>query len=272
VPVARGLARAAVPHAERVGAEVVQVFVSNPRGWARAAGDPRQDAAFRDWAGGRGVPVFVHAPYLVNLGSPDPRVRELSAGALAHALDRGAALGAAGVVVHAGSSVDGDRAAGLCRVRAALLPLLDRLPAGGPRVLVEPTAGGGAALASTVDTTAAYVAALDGHPRLGLCLDTCHLHAAGHDLAAPGGARRLVAALTRAVGRPRLGLVHANDSRDERGSTRDRHASVGAGAIGAAGFGELLAAVRGVPVLVETEDTAHAADIATLKALRDGLR
>jgi deoxyribonuclease-4 len=255
----------------------VQIFAGNPRGWALSAGDPDQDAGFRDACRAERIPVFVHAPYLINLGSPTPATAERSVVALRHALRRAAEVGASGVVLHSGSAVDGaHRAVAMRQVREALLPLLDGLEADGPpglRLLIEPTAGGGEALAATVDDLGSYVAALDGHPRLGVCLDTCHAYAAGHDLTGPGGVRRTLDAVVRAVGRGRLKLVHANDSKDPLGSGRDRHARVGTGSIGIEPLGELFRhpATRGVPVIVETpgdvDDRAY--DIELLKALRD---
>lgn len=270
VPVANGLTRG-LAYGDRVGAEVVQIFASNPRGWAPSAGSPAQDAAFRDGCGQRGWPVFVHAPYLVNVASPTPATRHRSVEALRHALCRAGELGAAGVVVHSGSAVAGARyEQALAQLRELLLPVLDAIPRRGPKLLIEPTAGGGMALAARVEQLGAYFAALDGHPKLGVCLDTCHAWAAGHDLAARGGLARTMTALTAAVGRGRLALVHANDSRDPLGSLRDRHETLGAGAIGAAAFGQLFTArgLAGVPVVVETPGQTHAADIALLKRLR----
>jgi deoxyribonuclease-4 len=178
-------------------------------------------------------------------------------------------------VVHAGSAVAGARREeALAQLRELLLPLLDEVPDDGPRLLVEPTAGGGQALAARVEQLADYFAALEHHPRLGVCLDTCHAQAAGHDLAVPGGVRAMLGALVKAVGRGRLGLVHANDSRDPCGSTRDRHAAIGEGSIGLDPFGELFVhpATRGVPVVVETPGGADGQrrDIGLLRALRNG--
>jgi deoxyribonuclease-4 len=258
-----------------VGAEAVQVFVSSPRGWAATPGDPRDDHAFREGCDAAKMPVFVHAPYLVNLGSPTVTTREKSAVALAHALARGGAIGAAGVVVHSGSAVAGARRdTALAQLREVLLPLLDAVPDGGPRLLIEPTAGGGQALAARVEELGEYFAALESHPRLGVCLDTCHAQAAGHDLAAPGGVRTTLTALVKAVGRGRLGLIHANDSRDPVGSLRDRHAAIGEGSIGTAPFRELFVhpATRGVPIVIETPggEAGQRRDIGVLRALRDG--
>jgi deoxyribonuclease-4 len=273
VPVRGGLVRGALGYAERVGADAVQVFVSNPRGWAGAPGSEREDAAFRETCAHRRVTSFVHAPYLVNLASPNPLTRERSVEAVRHTLHRGTRLGAAGVVVHAGSAITGERRDEALRaVRESLLPLLDTLPATGPRVLVEPTAGGGESLAARVGDLAGYFAALESHPALGVCLDTCHAYAAGHDVASPGGMRTTLNALVRAVGRGRLGLVHVNDSRDPLGSGRDRHARPGTGHIGTEPLGELFVhpGTRGVALVLETPggEDAVREDIDLLRRLR----
>jgi deoxyribonuclease IV len=275
VQVKGGLATGGLASADAVGARAVQVFVGNPRGWRASAGDPRQDAAFTAGCAERGVPAFVHTPFLVNVGSPSPATVERSIATIRHDLARGARLGCAGVVVHAGSAVDADRyGTALGQLRERLLPVLDELPEGAPRLLVEPTAGGGRSLAATVEDLGPYLAALEHHPAVGVCFDTCHAWAAGHDLAVPGGMTATLDALVATAGPGRLGLVHANDSLDACGSTRDRHTTIGAGSIGAAPFAELLAhpAVAGVPVVVETPsaDGGHARDIALLTSLRDG--
>ena len=273
VPVGGGLVKG-LAYAREIGAGAVQVFVSNPRGWAPSAGDPAQDAAFREACAREGVPAYVHAPYLVNFGSPTEATQRRSVEAVRHALTRGAAIGARGVVVHAGSAVAGaHRDDAMAQLRTLLLPVLDALPEGAPRLLVEPTAGGGQALAATVQDLGPWFAQLDDHPALGVCLDTCHAFAAGHDLAAPGGMKRTLDALVKTVGRGRLGLVHANDSKDPLGSTRDRHEAIGAGQIGKDPFAELFRhpATRGVPVVVETPGDAasHRRDVELLCALRD---
>ncbi len=253
-------------------AEAIQVFVSSPRGWAAAAGDPAQDAALAGQVADAGLPVFVHAPYLINAGSPDPVLRERSATALRHSVRRAAAIGARGVVVHTGSATDGDRAAGLARVRQTLLPVLDELRDGDPDLLLEPMAGQGQMLCCAMPDLGPYLEALSWHPRALLCLDSCHVFAAGHDLTAPGGPGALLAGLQDAAP-GRLRLVHANDSRDGCGSLRDRHEAIGRGTIGAAAFGALLSdpVTADVPFIVETPggQRGHAADLAALRRLRD---
>lgn len=268
-----GLTTAGLPFAERIGAEAVQVFVSNPRGWKQSTGDPDVDEAFRGRCVDLRMPVFVHAPYLCNFGSPSDTTRERTAAAVEHSLQRGRRIGARGVVFHAGSAVDpGARDVALKLMREAVLPILDSLGDDDPQLLVEPTAGGGEPLAATVDDLGEVFNALEQHPRLGVCLDTCHAFAAGHDLVTPGGVRTLLTRLVRVVGRGRLKLVHANDSKDPLGSGRDRHTNIGAGLIGAEPFAELFRhpATAGVPVIVETpgDEEAHRRDLATLRALR----
>ncbi|HEV7211195.1 MAG TPA: deoxyribonuclease IV [Blastococcus sp.] len=274
-----GLAKGGLPYADAVRAGAVQVFVGNPRGWRLTDGDPAQDALFTAGCADRGVPSFIHTPFLVNVGSPTEATVEQSVASIAHNLARGAQLGCQGVVVHAGSAVGEDRyEAALRQLRERLLPVLDALPADGPRLLIEPTAGGGKALAATVEDLGPYFAALDDHPLVGVCFDTCHAWAAGHDLAAPGGMTATLDALLATVGPGRLGLVHANDSLDTCGSKRDRHTTIGEGSIGVAPFAELLAhpSMDGVPIVVETPSEldgttwgGHARDIALLRSLGD---
>jgi deoxyribonuclease IV len=276
-----GLAKGGLAYTDAVGARAVQVFVGNPRGWRLTAGNPHQDELFVAGCAEREIPSFIHTPYLVNVGSPTEATVEQSIASIAHNLARGAELGCRGVVVHAGSAVGEDRyEAALRQLHERLLPVLDRLPADGPRLLIEPTAGGGRSLAATVEDLGPYLAALENHPLVGVCFDTCHAWAAGHDLAVPGGMTATLDALGAAVGPGRLGLVHANDSLDECGSKRDRHTTIGAGSIGEAPFAELLAhrSTAGVPVVVETPSeldgspsAGHKRDIDLLCSLRDGI-
>ena len=264
----------ALAYAREIGAGALQVFVSNPRGWAPSAGDPAQDEAFAAECARAGLPVYVHAPYLVNFGSPTETTLTRSVAAVEHAMRRGQAIGARGVVVHAGSAVAGaHRDEAMAQLRTHLLPLLDAAAPDGPKLLVEPTAGGGQALCATVQELEPWFAQLDSHEMLGVCLDTCHAWAAGHDVSGPGGMKKTLDALVKAVGRGRLALVHANDSKDPLGSLRDRHEAIGEGHIGKDAFSELFRhpATRGVPVVVETPGDAstHRRDIELLTSMRD---
>ena len=251
--------RGALARADEIGAEVVQIFAGNPRGWAETPFEAAADDAFRAACALRGVPVFVHTPYLLNFGSPSAATLARSCAALTFAFSRADALGASGVVLHAGWAAGG-------RHDDAMRQVLDGVRT---RLLIEPTAGGGGALASTVDSVAEYLDVL-GDERVGVCLDTCHLHAAGHDLSTRTGMTRTLAALGRAIGRRRIGLVHVNDSRDPAGSRRDRHTGLGGGTIGLEPFASLFSSptTRGVPLVVETAEDDHPSDIAALKLLR----
>jgi deoxyribonuclease-4 len=266
-----GLASGGLKYAAETGAEVIQVFVSNPRGWAASGSDPREDAHLRD----SGIPVFIHAPYLINVGSADPDVAAKSAAALAFALRRGGEIGARGVVVHTGSAVGWPREDALRQAGELLAPLLDALPDDGPDLLLEPMAGQGQMLCARAADLAPYLDALGRHPKAGVCLDTCHMFAAGHDLAAPGGVDDMLAELVEAAGPGRVKLVHANDSQLGCGSKRDRHEGIGRGKIGPESFCWMLAhpSLAGVPFVVETPGgrEAHARDIARLREMRDQL-
>jgi deoxyribonuclease-4 len=279
VRVGRGLVDGALAQAVELGCEALQVFAGNPRGWAHSAGDPRVDARFRERTRELGIRVFIHAPYLVNLGSPTAATYEKSVASVAHNLRRAVEIGAEGVVVHTGSYVDptdsDERlAAALRQVRHGLLPLLEPLvDEAAPYLLLEPTAGQGRSLCAGVADLGPYLAALDDHPKAGICLDTCHVFAAGAPLDEPGGAAATLDALVRIAGPGRLRLVHANDSMDVRGAFRDRHQKIGEGHIGAAAFAELLAhpATDGVPFILETPGSRDVGDpgIPLLKSLRE---
>ncbi|MDF1603047.1 deoxyribonuclease IV [Nocardioides sp. YIM 152315] len=281
VLVGKGLVDGAVANADLVGCETFQVFVGNPRGWALTDGKPAEDARFRDLMAERGTRVFIHSPYLVNLGSPTAATYERSAASVAHNLKRAAEIGAEGVVVHTGSFVDpseGDSVArydaAMRQVREALLPLLDAVAdEGAPWLLLEPTAGQGRSLCAGVEDLAPYLDALDHHPKAGICLDTCHVFAAGAPLDEPGGATATVDRVVEIGGPGRLRLIHANDSMDVRGAFKDRHQRIGEGHIGEAAFTELFAhpATDGVPFILETPDSRNAdtRDIPLLKRLRE---
>lgn len=230
------------------GAEILQMFLSNPQSWKKPL--PRDDA---ETLAASGVPIFVHAPYLVNVASPNNRVRIPSRKILAETIDAAAAVGAAAVIVHGGHvGDDEDPGTGFERWVKAL----DAVETG-VRILIENTAGGGNAVVREVDNYARLREAV-GDRDVGVCLDTCHAWAAGEDL------ETLVDRITAACGP--IDLVHCNDSRDPHDSRRDRHANLGRGLIPE----ELLVGVvraAAAPVVVETpdEDGGQAADIAWLR-------
>lgn len=264
VPVARGLIRGGVTEAAAIGAEVLQVFTGSPRGWAPPRVDPASAELFGEECQTRGWPVYVHAAYLINLASPDPVTLARSVDTLTATVHAAALLGASGVVVHTGSCVDGDRDAGLRRSAAAVRAVLDAAPQ--VPLLMEPTSGAANAMAWDLASTAEFLLAL-GAGELGLCLDTCHLHAAGEDLADPAAFARALDDLESAIGPGRVGLVHLNDSKDPRGSRRDRHESLGLGLLGEDGLRTVVSSpvLAGIPMIVETPTNAR--DVAYAKRL-----
>lgn len=280
VQVGKGLVKGALADADRLGCDTIQVFVGNPRGWALSQGDPAADEQFREQTRERGMRTFIHTPYLVNLGSPTVATYERSTALVAHNLRRAAEIGAEGVVVHTGSFVDGSGDFGyddaMAQVREALLPLLDAVAGDdAPWVLLEPTAGQGRSLCAGVEDLVGYLDALEHHPKAGICLDTCHVFAAGAPLDEPGGTAATLDRVVEIGGEGRLRLVHANDSTDVRGAFKDRHQRIGEGHIGVEAFRELLAhpATEGVPLILETPGTRDSDDaqIALLQGIRDEL-
>jgi deoxyribonuclease-4 len=227
--------------------------------------------AFRRERDACGVRFSVaHDSYLINLASPDPELRRRSERAFQAELQRSAALGLDAVVTHPGNATDGGREAAIRRNAEAIAAALAAVP--GPRVLVETTAGTGTTLGWRFEELAALIDAVPspGRERVGVCLDTAHVFAAGYDLRsdAPG----VLDALERSVGPGRLMLLHVNDSAAPLGSRRDRHAGLGSGEIGLDGLGAFLSdpRVARVPRVLETPkgDDPEAADRRNLSLLR----
>ena len=243
--------RNAVDVAREVGAEVVQLFLSNPRAWS----GPRLDTAEAfgaSWREGAVGPLFVHAPYLVNIASPNPEFVEKSLELCRRSVAACGVIGAGGFVVHAGSGVEGEAAAASERATVVLQAVLAETP-DTTRLLVELMAGTSGAVASTLHEARELFDAV-GDERLGLVLDTCHLFATGYALDTPDGVDACFDELRRIGLAERLRLIHMNDAQFERGSRRDRHEVVGEGKIGLEGFGAVVAQpeVRDLSVVVET--------------------
>jgi deoxyribonuclease-4 len=252
------------------GADAAQLFISSPRAWAGPIISEEEGQTFRErWKESGLGPVFVHAPYLVNIASPNPEFVEKSRTLLARTIDGCQAIGAEGLVVHAGSGVEGKREAAVeraARILAELVAMADET-----RITVELMAGTSGAVASTFQE-ARELFGLVGQEELRLCTDTCHLFATGYDLSVAKGVTATFAELRSSGLEDRLLLVHANDSEFPLGEHRDRHTNIGEGHIGAEGFRAILAekAVRNAAaVLVETpgDVEAHRRDIETLRSL-----
>jgi deoxyribonuclease IV len=270
----RGGLQGAIESARSCGAEAAQIWGSNPRAWAHPHVPTEAARRFgQDWREAGLGPLFLHAPYMVNVASPDPGFRRRSVDLARATVALAEAIGAAGVVVHAGSAGPGsDRAAGLERATSSLTSIAGEAETS--FVLVELMAGTSGSVASTFPEARVLFDAAGMHPRLALCADTCHLFGAGYALAVAEGVAACFADLRRAGLARRLRLIHANDARHPRGSRRDGHANIGLGHIGEVGFRAILAqpAVRRCAVICETPGRAedHARDIANLKLLAEG--
>jgi deoxyribonuclease IV len=256
--------------ARSYGAEAAQLFISSPRAWAGPIISDEEGATFRSrWKDSRLGPVFVHAPYLVNIASPNPEFVEKSRTLLARTIDGCEAIGATGLVVHAGSGVEGKRDAAVERAAAILRELVPMTE--NTRIVVELMAGTSGAVASTFEEARELFDLVDAGD-LRLCTDTCHLFATGYDLATADGVKKAFGELRSNGLEHRLLLVHGNDSEFPRGEHRDRHTNIGEGHIGVEGFRAILAekAVQNAAaVLVETpgDVEAHRRDIETLRGL-----
>jgi deoxyribonuclease-4 len=268
---ARGGLRGAIGSATSCGAQAAQVWGSNPRAWAPPRVDPAEASEFADaWSASGLGPLFIHSPYLVNVASPNPLFRRRSVDLARATVAVAEAIGAAGVVVHAGAagaSTERDRA--LEVAASSLTSTADE--ADRTHVLVELTAGTAGSVAATFPEARELFDACGDHRALALCADTCHLFAAGYALDTPDGVAACFGELRSARLARRLRLVHANDSAFGRGQRRDRHTHIGRGHIGERGFAAILAqpVVRRAAVVCETpgtlEDTAR--NIATLRRL-----
>ena len=272
-PTSGGMAKRSLGYAETIQAEVIQVFTSNPRGWAMPEPNPVADEDFKIKAAAMDVTTYVHAPFLINLGSPTEGTYKNSLASTAYSLKRGKDIGALGVVIHTGSAVDeGHVEKAWQQIHEGMMPILEALPDDGPSLLLEPTARQGQSLVKKLDDLENYLKALEYHPKVGICLDTCHVFAAGHDISKKGGMTETLDLLVQIAGAERFQLVHANDSMDVCGALKDRHQNIGDGYIGVDAFKEMFKhpAISNAPLILETpgEEPEHGKEVALLKKLR----
>jgi len=235
-----------------MGADSVQVFTQSPRAW-RPTNHPQENfETFKERRAEVGIGgVLCHALYLINLASPKDDFYEKSVTALANTVDVGCAIEADGIVFHVGSHLGAGLDAGVDRVVAAMKVVLDRC-SDTTWLLMENTAGTGATIGRSVEELALLFDRLERHPRLGICLDSCHLFASGYDVTDEAALDALLDEVDREIGLDRLRALHVNDSAAPLGSNRDRHANVGAGLMGKK-LGAFLANPRlqGLPAVLE---------------------
>jgi deoxyribonuclease-4 len=248
----------AVERAVLHGCEALQIFTKSAGMWRARVIPPDEIARFRRRVEETGIrPVVAHASYLINLAARDEALRERSVAALGDELDRAEALGLLGVVLHPGACTGGSDAEGLERIATGLRTVLQARPRRRARVLLEHTAGQGTVLGHRFEQLAAILDGVNGSPRVGVWLDTCHLIAAGYDIVTPQGYAATFRAFDRLIGFDRLAGVHLNDSKRPLGSRVDRHEHIGEGHLGLEPFRRLVNDRRlaGLPMLIETAKT-----------------
>ena len=281
--VAGGVSKA-VDRAVVHGCEALQIFSKNANQWKGRPLDPVEVRRFRTRIDETGItPVVAHASYLINLATTFPLLREQSIAAFVDELDRAHALGLLGVVIHPGTCTAGAEEDALRLIAEAIRTALRARPRRQAMVLLEHTAGQGRTVGHRFEHLATILEHLNGSLRVGVCLDTCHLVAAGYDIVSEAGYAETFQALDRLVGLDRVKVFHGNDSKKPCGSRVDRHEHIGDGCLGLEPFRRLLHDPRfsALPILIETEKTKRsekpgeivedpfdARNLATLRRLR----
>jgi len=264
----------AIDRAQSIGCDSVQVFVKSNRSWAVKPLTEEEIALFKERVQRTGIhPVVAHTSYLLNPAAPDEDLWVRSRDTLIVELERCEALGIPYLVLHPGSHVGTGEEEGLRRVAKALGEVHAACPGFRTQILLETTAGQGTNLGYTFEQLAWLLENTPEGDRLGVCLDTCHVFAAGYELRTPEGYEATMEAFDRTVGLDRLKALHLNDSRHDLGSHKDRHAHIGQGFIGLEGFRNVLNDPRleGLPGLLETPKSPDlhedAENLAVLRSL-----
>ena len=270
VSIAGGLDRA-IERGKDITADCIQIFVAAPQRWLEAKHSDEAVAAFLAARREVGIaPILLHGPYLLNLGSADEALRQRSADAIASQLEWSDRLGAMGVVFHVGSFGKEDREIGMSRAAESIAAILDRSAASSP-LLLETTAGAGNSIGGRFEDLGELIQRLNQSPRLQVCLDTCHIFAAGYPCTTTADLDQTMAEFDRFIGLDRLTALHLNDSEGTFGSHRDRHANIGEGQIGIDGFRAIVnhPSLRELPGFLEVPGFAgEGPDEENLRRLR----
>ena len=264
--VAGGVSKA-IDRAVVHGCEALQIFCKNANQWLGKPLAPDEIVRFRRRVDETGLqPVVSHASYLINLATSLPLLRQQSIAAFIDELDRAESLGLRGVVIHPGTCTAGTEDDALRLIAEAITTAFEARPQQQVKVLLEHTAGQGRTVGHRFEHLAAILTHLDGSPRVGVCLDTCHLLASGYDIADPSGYDDTFQAFERLVGFDRLEVFHGNDSKKPCGSRVDRHEHIGKGFVGLEPFRRLLGDARFADraILIETEKAGGSERAGTL--------
>ena len=259
--------------AAELGANTFQIFSASPRMWRARAPDPRQVRLLRAARDRLDLhPLAIHVNYLINLASLDPVIRAKSIDGFRGELERAHAIGAEYLVLHPGSYRGRSIEEGIAGFVLGLRDAAENLPAHGVTVLLENTAGAGSHLGSRFEELRS-IRDLAGELTglgIGYCLDTCHLLAAGFDIATQAGLRDTVRRAEEFLGLDNVHVIHANDSKFPLGSHVDRHANIGEGHIGAEAFRRILGhpKLRHKPFILETPVDREGDDLRNLETLK----
>lgn len=263
----------AILHAEKAGCRCVQLFVKSANQWHAKPLTDEETEQFRTERARTGIgPAVAHSSYLINIASPDEALYEKSREALLVEYQRCARLGIEHLVFHPGSHKGTGAEAGIVRIAKAMDWVLGKMPDAAPFLLLETTAGAGSHIGSTFEELQAILDLLDHGDRAGVCLDTCHIFAAGYDIRTQKGYRETMARFHRLIGRSRLKAIHCNDSKYDFDTHKDRHEHLGQGFIGENAFRFLMqdSKLANVPKILETpKDEAGANDRMNLDFLRE---
>jgi deoxyribonuclease IV len=266
-----GGVKRAVDKAEEIGADALQLFVQSPRAWRFPEHDPADLTRFRKRRDEAGLgAVLVHSLYLVNLATTNDEIYGKSVATVRSTVETACALEADGVVLHVGSHLGAGFEAGLDRAVPALEQVLE-LCSERTWLLLENSAGAGGTVGRSVEELSVLVDRLGRHPRLGICLDSCHLFVSGYDVTDEGVLDSVLEDVDAAVGLDRLRALHVNDAQAPLGSNRDRHANVGEGLLGEQ-LGVFLShpQLQGLPALLEVPGPhGKGADADEVQKLRD---
>lgn len=272
--IAGGITRA-IDRAEATGCEALQIFTKNSNQWRGRPLQEKDIAEFQERVTRLNLPVVSHASYLINLASPDKALRNKSVTALEDELARGDQLGLEGVVLHPGAYTTSTERDGIKRI-AEGIATAQAHQAGTTLLLLEHTAGQGTMLGHRFEQLRAMLDLIDDTSRVAICLDTCHLVAAGYDIISENGYSKVFEEFDEILGFDQLKVFHLNDSKKPLGSRVDRHEEIGQGHLGAEPFGRLVRDERfqNVPMVLETpkadgggRSSTIEADISDLKNL-----
>jgi len=261
----------ALVRGKKIGCDTIQIFTKNANQWKAKEISKEEVLRFEEKRKKTGIsPVVAHNSYLINIASPDDTLYKKSIEALFIEMKRAELLSLPYLIIHPGSHTGSEEGAGLQRIADALNSLHNKTDGFTVKILLETTAGQGTSLGHTFEQLAAIIDRVIKRERLGLCLDTAHLFAAGYNIRTKKGYEETMKNLHDVIGIERVNIFHINDSKKPLGSRVDRHEHIGKGYIGKEGFRPLLKDKRfsHVPMILETPKKSDKEDIANLRILR----